>query len=35
MLTLEIGHGLLAAILAGLFTLLVVRWWGYRSKGGR
>jgi hypothetical protein len=32
---LEIGSRLLGAILAGLFALLVIEWWRFRSRGPR
>ena len=35
MLTLEIGGYLLSAIGAGLFALLVIEWWRFRSRGPR
>jgi hypothetical protein len=31
MLTLDIGGGLLTAVLAGCFTVLVIQWWRFRS----
>jgi hypothetical protein len=34
-LTLEIGGYLLTAILSGLFSLLVIQWWKFRSGARR
>lgn len=32
MLTLEIGSRLLTVLLAAVFAVLVIYWWGYRSR---